>query len=59
MASYSGFQPYPDRPTASLQARRDMLLRLPRDFTPDEAAEVRAIEAELQARNVLSIGINF
>ena len=50
---------YADRPTAHLQARRAVLLALPRDFTPDEAAEVRAIERELQARNVLSIGIDF
>ena len=59
MPSPYGFQPYADRPTAALQARRAFLLALPRDFTPDEAAEVRAIEAELTARNVLSIGIAF
>ena len=50
---------YTTRPTDALQARRAVLLALPRDFTPDEAAEVRAIEAELTARNVLSIGIDF
>ena len=51
--------PYADRPTAALQVRRAALLNLPRDFTPDEYAEVQAIERELSARNVLSIGIQF
>ena len=50
---------YADSPTATLQARRETLLRVPRDFTPAERAELRAIEAEPQARNVLSIGIHF
>lgn len=59
MPSPCAFQPYADRPTAHLQARRACLLALPRDFTPDEAAEVRAIEAALTARKVLSIGIDF
>ena len=52
-------QAAPVRPTAHLQARREVLLRVPRDFTADERAELRALEAELQARNVLSIGIEF
>ena len=50
---------YTTRPTAHLQARRAVLLALPRDFTPDEAAEVRAIERELWQRKVLSVGIDF
>lgn len=47
------------RPTATLQDRREELLRLPRDWTANERDEVRAIEAELKERNVLSIGIAF
>ena len=50
---------YNHRPTAVLLWRRACLLALPRDFTPAEAAEVRAIERELTARKVLSIGIDF
>ena len=51
--------PNATRPTATLQDRREALLRLPRTFTAEELAEMRAIEAELVARNVLSIGIDF
>ena len=51
--------PYADRPTAALQARRAVLLALPREWTFEERCEAHAIEAELQARNVLSIGIDF
>jgi hypothetical protein len=50
---------YADRPTATLQARRETILQVPRDFTSDERSELRAIEAVLQARGVLSIGIHF
>lgn len=50
---------YHDRPTRALQDRRDALLALPRDWNPDERGEIQAIEAELQRRGVLSIGIDF
>ena len=50
---------YAERPTAALQARRAVLLALPRDFTPAEAAEVRAIDRALWQRKVLSVGIDF
>ena len=50
---------YERKSTEALQARREIILRVPRDFTSDERAELRAIEAVLTARNVLSIGINF
>lgn len=50
---------YHDRPTRQHQDRRDALLALPRDWTPEERQELRAIEAELERRGVLSIGIDF
>ena len=50
---------YHNRPTRRLQDRREALLALPRDWSADERAEVRALEAELQRRGVLSIGIHF
>ena len=61
MRSYSPAMPahYADRPTAGLQARRETLLRMPRHHTVNERAELRAIEAELIARNVLSSSIDF
>ena len=45
--------------TAGLQARRETLLRVPRHHTVNERAELRAIEAELIARDVLSSGLDF
>lgn len=50
---------YANQPTAALQERREVLLRIPRLHTAEERAEMQALEAELQARNVLSIGIDF
>ena len=50
---------YAGRPTGTLQARRAYLLALSRYPTIDEAGELQAIEAELQARQVLSIGLEF
>ena len=49
--------PYADRPTAHLQARRAALIAIPRAWTFEESCEARAIERELQARKVLSIGL--
>lgn len=46
-------------PTAHLQARREALLRIPRPHTLKERAEVRTLEAELQARGVLTLSRDF
>lgn len=50
---------YTTRSTATLQSQRAFLLAEPRNLTTEEEALLRAIDAELQARKVLSIGINF
>ena len=50
---------YTTRSTATLQSQRAFLLNEPRNLNADELAILRAIDAELQARKVLSIGINF
>ena len=48
-----------DRPTRTLQDRREVLLTLPRDLSRLENEELQAISKELEQRGVLSIGINF
>ena len=50
---------YHERPTRTHMERREVLLALPRDWTPEEKHEVRCIEAELERRGVLSIGLDF
>lgn len=48
-----------ERPTRTLQDRREALLTLPRDLTKMENDELQAISKELERRGVLSIGIHF
>ena len=50
---------YIQRSTATLQSQRAFLLNEPRNLNVIEREIIRAIDAELQARGVLSIGINF
>ena len=50
---------YTQRSTATLQAQRAFLMAEPRSLTLEEEAMLRAIDTELSARNVLSIGLDF